>query len=939
MTAPDNNSPRVAGNMRRGLSRLAEPYVLFPLVALMILAFIWGTTYNLIRVERTAAHRAAATTSLEILDTYEAQVVRALREIDQALKLVKFAYEKGAGSVQLGELRGRAMLPPDLIFAVSIADTNGNVFASTRAGRAPNVAGEDFFRRQRAAEVFAIGWPQLAPGDKEWKLSFSRRLNAPNGAFAGVAIVTVPAAYFVSGYEPAKMGERGMLGVLGADGVFRARRTGETLRFGEVTDYASLVPRGERLESPTPVTTNAWDGTRRFTSARELFEFPVAVVVGLSEDEYLAPVNERIDSYIWRALGGSALLLAFLAGVGYLSWQLTRMRATANRQLREEIDTRRQAEAALRLRNRAIDSSINAILIMDVGRQYYPIDYANPAFEKITGYSAAEAIGRNIGFLVGGERDQHGMQEIQMALRERREGHAVLRNYRKDGSLFWNDFHIAPVRDEEGNVTHFVGVMNDVTEAKTYEEQLARQANFDTLTGLANRNLLQDRLHQAIATAKRSNSTVAAVFLDVDNFKLVNDTLGHNLGDELLQRIAARLKSCVRETDTVARLGGDEFVLLLVNPAHGAETPFGVRKDGEASSSSLESDITLLMHKLLTNISHPLTIGGRDLRPTCSIGVSVYPQDGDDADALLRNADAAMYRAKELGRNRYQFFTADVHERIRRRMELESSLRFAIEREEFELFYQPQVSFHTGQIVGVEALLRWRHPHKGLVEPSHFIGFAEESGLINPIGTWVLQKACAQAKAWQDAGLPAIPVAVNMSAKQCERQDIDLVVQRALKAAGLAPQFLELEITESISMANPEQSVPLMERLKQTGVNICIDDFGTGFSNLSYLKRFPVDRLKIDISFVREIATDAESLAIAEAIITMSHSLDLEVVAEGVETEAQLELLAERDCDILQGYYFSRPLTAEAMGFLLREDRRLAGRSQQGSTRMAFDDA
>ena len=363
------------------------------------------------------------------------------------------------------------------------------------------------------------------------------------------------------------------------------------------------------------------------------------------------------------------------------------------------------------------------------------------------------------------------------------------------------------------------------------------------------------------------------------------------------------------------------------------------RKDGEASS--LESDITLLMHKLLTNISHPVALGGRELRPTSSIGVAVYPQDGEDADTLLRNADAAMYRAKELGRNRFQFFTADVHERIRRRMELESSLRFAIEREEFELFYQPQVSFRTGRVVGIEALLRWRHPQKGLVEPSQFIGFAEESGLINPIGTWVLQKACAQNKAWQDEGLPAIPVSVNMSAKQCERQDIDVVVQRALKAAGLAPQYLELEITESISMANPEQSAPLMERLKQTGVTLCIDDFGTGFSNLSYLKRFPVDRLKIDISFVREIATDPGSLAIADAIITMSHSLGLEVVAEGVETEEQLALLAERDCDILQGYYFSRPLTADALGHLLREDRRLAaaGRAQLGSSRMVLDDA
>ncbi|HUP29975.1 MAG TPA: EAL domain-containing protein, partial [Usitatibacter sp.] len=492
-----------------------------------------------------------------------------------------------------------------------------------------------------------------------------------------------------------------------------------------------------------------------------------------------------------------------------------------------------------------------------------------------------------------------------------RGGHAVLRNYRKDGTLFWNEYSIAPVRDDTGEVRHFVGVMNDVTEAKTYEQQLAHQANFDTLTGLANRNLLQDRLNQAIAGARRTGGTVAAVFLDIDNFKMVNDSLGHTVGDEMLRRVAARLKSCVRESDTVARLGGDEFVLVL-----------NARR--EAASGSLEMDVTSLMHKLLTNVSNPLTLGERPVRPTCSIGIAIYPQDGEDADTLLRNADAAMYRAKDLGRNRFQFFTADVHERIRRRMELETSLRHALERDEFELHYQPQVGIAEGGIQGVEALVRWRHPQMGLIPPGHFISFAEETGLIVPIGEWVLRRACAQNKAWQDAGLPKIPIAVNMSAKQCEQDDVDEMVRRALQDTGLDPRYLELEITESISMANPEQSVPLMQRLKDTGVSLSIDDFGTGFSNLSYLRRFPVDRLKIDLSFVREITTDPGSLAISEAIITMSHSLNLQVVAEGVENEGQLQLLGARNCDMMQGFLYSPPVPAEAFARMLREDRRLA---------------
>ena len=470
-------------------------------------------------------------------------------------------------------------------------------------------------------------------------------------------------------------------------------------------------------------------------------------------------------------------------------------------------------------------------------------------------------------------------------------------------------FYLAPVRNEEGIVTHFVGVMNDVTEAKTYEEQLAHQANYDGLTGLANRNLLQDRLQQAIAAARRAGGSVAAIFLDLDNFKVVNDSLGHNVGDEMLRVVAARLRASVRESDTVARLGGDEFVVLF---------------SGRGEASAVESDITALAMKLLAHVAQPVMLGDRPVLPTCSMGISVYPQDGEDGGTLLKHADAAMYRAKELGRNRFQFFTADVHERIRRRMELETSLRLALERDEFELHYQPQVGLADGRITGVEALIRWRHPQRGLIGPSHFVGFAEETGLIVPIGEWVLRKACAQNRAWQEQGLPAVPVAVNMSARQCESPDVDAVIARTLRDTRLAPNMLELEITESVSMANPDQSVPLMRRLKDTGVSLSIDDFGTGFSNLSYLKRFPVDRLKIDLSFIREITTDPGSLAISEAIITMSHRLNLQVVAEGVETAGQLELLRERHCDMVQGFHFSPPVTAEAFARLLREGRKLA---------------
>jgi diguanylate cyclase (GGDEF)-like protein/PAS domain S-box-containing protein len=893
--------------LRRALSRLAEPNVLFPVIAVLLLGVVWGTTLSLIQVERASASRAASASSVELVETYEAQVVRALREIDQVLKFVKFVHRREGGRVELADLRSRGLLLPDLVFVVSVADRDGNIVASTRPPEASNIAGQDYFGLPRSGDTIAISRPQLG-ADKEWKIHFSRGLEAADGSFAGIASVCVAAAYFVSGYDRARLGDKGVLGILGLDGVFRARRTGEAVSYGDSTNYEAVSRAAD--ERFAPAVVNRWDNVRRYTTARELFDFPLAIVVGLSQEEQLAAVNERAKTYLGRAAAASVLLTLLLGALGLLSWRLAHTRARANKALQDEVAIRRQAEVALNLRNRAIESSVNAIVITDFTRPDQPIEYVNPAFEKITGYSAAEVVGRNSRFLLGAEPDQPAMHEIEMALREQREGHAVLRNYRKDGSVFWNEFYIAPVRNDDGDVTHFVAVMNDVSESKRYEEQLAHQANFDPLTGLANRNLLQDRLRQAIARAHRDRGTLTAVVLDVDNFKLVNDSLGHNVGDELLKKIATRLKSCVRESDTVARLGGDEFVLVLLDRA------------GERAS--LESEITSLMHKLLSHVSDPMTLGSRPVRASCSIGVSVYPQDGADAETLLKNADAAMYRAKELGRNRFQFFTADVHDRIRRRMELESSLRLALERDEFELHYQPQVGLKTGGIVGVEALLRWRHPEKGLIAPMQFIPFAEETGLIVPIGTWVLNRACAHNKAWQDAGLPPVPVSVNMSARQCEQDDVDQVVKRALLASGLEAKYLELEITESISMAHPDESVPLMTRLKQIGVTLSIDDFGTGFSNLSYLRRFPIDRLKIDLSFVREITTDPSSLAISEAIITMSHSLNLQVVAEGVETEGQLELLGARNCDSIQGFYFSPPVPDVELAQLLREDRRLS---------------
>ncbi|MRV72789.1 EAL domain-containing protein [Duganella sp. FT92W] len=584
--------------------------------------------------------------------------------------------------------------------------------------------------------------------------------------------------------------------------------------------------------------------------------------------------------------------------------------------------------AALHLRERAMESTFNGIMIVDLGKPGFPLEYVNKAFERITGYRAQQVLGKPSDFLVRDDVDQPGLHQIRQAMREGREAHVVLRGYRQDGALFWNEVSIAPVRNDEEAPSHYVAIISDITEARNDADQLAHQAQFDTLTGLANRSLMLDRLNQAIGSAGRHFDRIVVAFIDLDDFKLINDNLGHEVGDQLLRAVAQRLRDSIRPGDTAARFGGDEFVLLLL--------------DEGAQPALAESQLTELVRAILQNVAAPLALAGRDIQISCSIGLAAYPQDGEDAEMLIKHADTAMYRAKELGRNGFQFFTEALQLRAQQQLELGASLRLALERDEFELHYQPQVSLRSGRVVGVEALLRWRHPERGLLGPGHFISFAEESGLIIPIGEWVLRRACMQNKAWQDAGLPAIPVAVNISARQCAHHGLEAVVRSALDSSGLDPHCLELELTESISMADPEHSVPMMERMKAIGVELSIDDFGTGYSNMSYLKRFPIDRLKLDISFVREITTDPGSLAISDAIITMSHSLHLEVVAEGVETEGQLSLLALRHCDIVQGYYFSKPLEAGALAALLREGRRLPdhliGRLPDAPALLVLDD-
>ena len=444
---------------------------------------------------------------------------------------------------------------------------------------------------------------------------------------------------------------------------------------------------------------------------------------------------------------------------------------------------------------------------------------------------------------------------------------------------------------------------HDLEERKRVEQSIRYMAHHDALTGLPNRSLFRDRLTHAMAQADRYHQRLAVMFLDLDRFKAINDTLGHNVGDQLLTIAAERLRSCVRDSDTVARLGGDEFTVVVED----------IIEDHDAAA---------VAQKILDTLSQPFNLYGHEVFISVSVGITLYPSDDDNADNLLRNADSAMYRAKEFGRNNFQFYVADMNIKARERLMLESSLRRALDRNEFMLYYQPRVDLLSGRVIGAEALLRWRHPEMGLVPPSEFIPILDETGMIIPVGDWALREACRQNREWQDMGLPPIRVAVNLSVRQFMQKDLADTIIRALDAAGLSAEHLEVEITEALFLEHNQTNIITLARLKNMGIHISIDDFGTGYSSLSYLKRLPIDTLKIDQSFVRDIG-DPDNKAIASAIIAMAASLRLNVLAEGVETDEQLAFLRAQGCNEIQGFAFSHPLPAQEFERLLRDGRQM----------------
>jgi diguanylate cyclase (GGDEF)-like protein len=750
------------------LSRLAEPTVLFPTIAVLVLSVIWTATLELVKVRYANAQRSAAWSNRELLGTYEAQVVRALREMDQSLNLIKYWHERDGGRRTLVELKNKGLLLPDLLFTVSIADRRGAIIDSTAAPPRASVAEEDYFREQRENDAFFVGRPPRGAGD-ETNLHFSRRLTGTDGSFDGAVIITVAAGYFVSGYEAAKLGEKGVLAIVGVDGIVRVRRSGDAQFAGEAVNYSTEIAGVAAPDSDPTISANSWDGVRRWTSARELYGFPLAVLVGLSVEEQLATARREARTYWWRATGASLSVIVLTALLGRLSWQLAQSRL--------------------------------------------------------------------------------------------REGEIKLEHAKRVEYLAYHD----------------------------------------GLTGLPNRSMFSKLLSKSISEAHRYDRRLAVAFLDLDRFKQINDTLGHEAGDQLLRDVAKRLKLCVRESDTVARLGGDEFVVLLPEL-------------GDVRNAAV------IAEKILLAIAKPFSLIGHEFRVTVSIGISSYPLDGLDEQTLTKNADVAMYKAKAEGKNNFQFYSESLNANSLERLTLESSLRHALEHQEFRLRYQAKRDMLSGRITGMEALLRWEHPDLGLVAPMQFIPVAEESSLMLPIGKWVLRTACAQNVAWQQVGAPHLKMAVNLTGRQFFDEHLIEDVSAILESTGMAAHLLEFEISEKLLIRDVESTLRVLTQLKRLGIGIAIDDFGTGYSSLATLQRFPLNAIKIDRSLVAGLCAGAENMEFAESVIAMGKNLSLTVVAQGVETRAQAEFLRDHACDELQGFYLNRPLPPEEFAQLLLAD-------------------
>ncbi|GAA6172117.1 hypothetical protein NBRC116592_17870 [Colwellia sp. KU-HH00111] len=597
-----------------------------------------------------------------------------------------------------------------------------------------------------------------------------------------------------------------------------------------------------------------------------------------------------LQSFIAVMMLATLIITASIQEKKVANKQLAKSQLALKTLVAQQSGDLQQAADELKLAEIVFQESIVPIIIADGNALILRV---NPAFTNVTGYSIDEVVGKNPRLLQSGKHDEVFYKNLWSSITEHGSWQGEVWDRRKNGEVYPSWLTMAAVRDEQLKIAQYICIFDDISAKKVDEDRIFKLAHFDIVSGLHNRASFHEQLELAINYADRQQHNLSLLYLDLDNFKLINDASGHLIGDLLLKHVAQRLKHLIRDEDSIARIGGDEFVILVMG-------------------TNNSKNVAGIAEKVLKEIAKPILLGNTEVVVTSSIGISTYPVDGTDADSLLRNADIAMYRAKDSGRNRFQFFTAEMNLQAEDRLLLENDMRKGIAAKEFVLHYQPQVDLASNKIIGCEALVRWQHPTRGLIPPNLFIPIAEESGLIKELGLWVMEEACKQQVQWCELGLPKLKMAINISSRQFLSNNLTKQVEEVIKLTGITPAYLELELTESSIMEHVEENIQVLQYLNNMGVLLSIDDFGTGYSSMAYLKRFPINKLKIDQSFVADLATDTDDAAIVEAINVLGHSLHLTVIAEGVETKAQLDFLNLIGCDQIQGYYFSRPIDAAA---------------------------
>lgn len=838
-----------------------------------------------------------------------------------------------------------------------VALSNGDIVCSALPLPGPaNVADRPFLQRVLASRDFSVGDYQTGRVAAKRGIHFAYPLlNAENQVWGVVFVLLDLARLNERLAEIPHLETGGIALLLDGSGNILARHPDPEKYIGKSMASLPLHKQIQRSQGDGTYDGAGLDGVRRIFAFAPLFSKPGCCafsVVGIPAEVVYAKANHAFARNV-ALMAGMGLLVLALAWVGGDVLVLKRVRALSSaarkmgqrdlavrsgvahdegelgqlaRSFDEMADSLEAWQTQVLQSKHEIEklSYRNQLILDSVGEGICGVDregmitFVNPAAASMLGYPADELLGLSLHQSVHHHKadgspfpldECHMHAAVEEGISHQGSDEML---WRKDGSGFYADYSAIPMF-EGGKVTGAVVTFKDITERKRHEEQLAHQATHDTLTGLPNRTILNDRIGLLIERAAREKTVVALFLLDLDRFKEINDSLGHGAGDELLQGMAARLTDLMRDSDTVARLGGDEFVILV---------------EMEMADSAIP-----VAQRILDAMARPFSISGREIFIGASIGISLYPKDGDSAEELLKNADVAMYRAKKRGRNRFRFYDENMDASSVERLSLETSLRRAVDNGELLLYYQPQVNLHSGEIIGAEALIRWQHPEMGLVSPAKFIPLAEESGLIFPIGEWVMRTACAQIRSWQDAGVMTPTVAVNLSAHQFRQRQLVKMTTGVLLDTGIDGRYLELEMTESAVMEDADRVIRILRELKEAGTAISIDDFGTGYSSLSYLKQFAIDKLKVDQSFVREITRDPSDAAIVVAIITMAHSLGLNVIAEGVETEGQLEYLRSHGCDEMQGYFFSRPVPVGDFEQMLRSGRKLALNGQAEESR------